>query len=161
VSLATAAAIRNRVIALLEAITPTSLAGTPFRGYRNEGDADFEAWAGKNPSAAFRRVQVRQVGEEDPPLVSHVTEERVRLKLEARIAYPQTHRYGDKNGLSRDDVIAEDWLKINRAVGIYGRGNFSGTHDCTPLGAVKSREAAGPIDYLVVALEFEYVRSTT
>lgn len=160
-ALATAEAIRDRIYTLVEAITPTSLTATKFLRHRNEGSADFDEWAEKNPAAALRRFQVREVGDDEPPLVSSVTQERVRVRYAIRVAYPQTGRYGSANGMDRDDVINQDWLKLNYAIGIYGRAGFSSTNDCTPLGAVKTRESGGKIDYLVVTADFEYVRSTT
>lgn len=160
-SLATASAIRDRIYTLLESLPPTSLAGDKFRRYRNELDANFDAWSEKSTNGAFRRFQVRQVGDDEPPLVSNVSEERVRVRFEIRVAYPQNHRYGRDNAMDRDDVMNEDWLKINAAIGIYGRANFTSTHDCTPLGAVKTREQGGKVDYLVVTAEYDYIRSVT
>jgi hypothetical protein len=161
VALATQEAIRDRVYALIEAITPTSLASDKFRRYRNEGGADFEAWAEANPAAALRRFQVREVGDDESPDVSNSDLEAVEIRYEIRIAYPQTHRYGAANAMDRDDVINQDWLKINAAIGIYGRNNFSSSHDCTPLGAVKTREQGAKVDYLVVRARYRYHRSTT
>lgn len=161
-ALATAEAIRDRILTLLESLTPTSLSGDKFRRYRNEGDGDFEAWAEKNPAAAFRRVQCRQTGGDSRPEISNTTEERIRTRFEVRVAYPQNHRYGAGNALDRDDVMNQDWLKINYAIGEYGRGNFSGTNDCTPTAAADNElERVGKIDYLVVRVEYEYVRSCT
>jgi hypothetical protein len=157
----TAAGIRDQIYTLIEALTPASLSADKFRRYRNEGDADFDAWAEKNPAASLRRFQVREVGDDEPPLTSSTIEERVRVRFEIRMAYPQNHRYGAANGMDRDDVINADWLRLNFAIGIYGRSNFSGTNDCTPLGAVKVRESGGKVDYLVVTAEYEHVRSTT
>jgi hypothetical protein len=161
VALATAESIRDRIYTLIEALTPVSLTADKFVRYRNEGAAEFDEWAEAKPNAALRRFQVREVGDDEPPETSSATEERVRVRFEVRIAYPQTSRYGAANGMDRDDVMNEDWKRINFAVGIYGRGNFSGANDCTPLGAVKSREAGGKVDYLVVDCEMEYVRSCT
>ena len=96
-SLATAEAIRDRVYTLIEALTPTSLSSDKFRRYRNEADADFTEWSEANAAAALRRFQVRETGDDEPPLTSAVTEERVRLRLQVQIAYPQTHRYGSAN----------------------------------------------------------------
>ncbi len=158
---ATAESIRDRVIALIKALTPTTLSSDKFREYRNEGAANFDDAMEKNPAAAFRRFQVRQVGDEEDPDVSNTQFEAVVLSLEIRIAYPQTHRYGPANGMDRDDVINQDWLRVNFAAGIYGRGNFTGSYDCTPLGAVKTRESGGAIDYLVVRARYRYQRSTT
>lgn len=158
---ATAETIRDRIYALIEALTPVSLTADKFRRYRNEGGAEFDAAMEKAPTGAFRRFQVRQVGDDEPPAVSNTQYELARARFEIRVAYPQTHRYGAQNAMDRDDVIAEDWLRINFATGIYGRGNFSGSNDCTPLGAVKSREQGGKVDYLVVTADYEYQRSTT
>jgi hypothetical protein len=157
---ATAESIRDRVIALVEGITPTSLAGDKFRRYRNEGAADFDEAMENKPAAAFRRFQVRQVGDEENPDVSNAQFEAVVVSYEFRMAYPQNHRYGAANGMDRDDVINQDWLQFNRAIGIYGRGNFTGSHDCTPLGAVKTRESGNAVDYLVVTARFRYQRTT-
>jgi hypothetical protein len=157
-ALATAEAIRDRVYAMIESLTPASLSADKFRRYRNEGAADFDEWAEGKPAAAFRRFQVRETGDDELPLVSNIGQEIIRVRFAIRMAYPQNHRYGPANGMDRDDVMNADWKLINAAVGIYGRGNFSSAHDCTPLGCVKTREAGGPIDYLVVTAEYEYLR---
>jgi hypothetical protein len=158
VSTATAEAIRDQCYSLVEAITPTSLVPDKFRRYRNEGDADFQAWAESVPTAALRRFQIRQRGADEPPTVSNTTTERVTLMLEIRIAYPQTHRYGAANGMDRDDVMNDDWKLINRKIGLYGRGNFSSGNDCTPMGATMEMDRSGGVDYLVVSARFEYER---
>jgi hypothetical protein len=160
VALATADAIIEQVYTLIESQTPTTDA-TEFRRYRNEGSADFVEWAEQNPAAAFRRVQVREVDEDGEPLVTDTTEERVRMFLEIRIAYPQTHRYGPDNAMDRDAVAKQDWKQIKQAIGINGRANFSGSYDCTPLGAVRVREEGDGVDFSLITAEFEYQRSTT
>ncbi len=160
-SLATAESIRDRIYALLESLTPASLTSTRFLRFRNELGADFDEWAeGPGISASFRRFQVREVGEDEIPETSSVLEERVRTRFAVRIAYPQTHRYGPANGMDRDDAINQDWLKINAAIGIYGAANFTGSYDCIPLGAVKSRESGSKVDYLVLDVSVEYLRAT-
>lgn len=160
-ALATQEAIRDRVYALIEALTPSSLSATKFRRYRNEAGADFDAWSEKNPSGAFRRFQVRETGDDEPPDVSNTDLEAVELELTIRIAYPQTHRYGSANAMDRDDVINQDWKLINAAVGIYGRANFSLNCDCTPLGAIKERDTGIGVDYLNVVATFRYHRDVS
>jgi hypothetical protein len=161
VSLATAESIRDRIYALIEALTPTSLSSDKFRRYRNEDGADFQAWAEKNPAAALRRFQVRQAGDDGEPDVSNTTEETVEIEFEILIGYPANHRYGPANGMDRDDVRKQDWKQIKHTIGIDGRGNFSSGHDCTPLGAVETLEQGGKIDYSVIRVRFRYQRSTT
>lgn len=159
-ALATAAAIRDRIYTLLEGVTPTSLTADKFRRYRNEGGADFPDWAEKNPAGALRRFQVRQVGDDGEPTVSDTLQERAILEVEIRISYPQTSRYGAANGMDRDDVRKEDWKSIKHIIGCDGRANFSGTYDCTPLGATESREEGGAVDSSVIRARFEYLRAT-
>ncbi len=159
--LVTAEAIRDRIYTLIESLTPTSLASDKFRRHRNEGDANFEEWAEKNPAAALRRFQVREVSEDGEPDVSNTTEEAVETELEVRIAFPQSHRYGAANGMDRDDVRKLDWKQIKQTIGANGRANFSGTSDCTPLGGAETREQGGKIDYSVIRVRFRYHRSTT
>jgi hypothetical protein len=161
VSVSTIEAIRDRVYTLLESLAPTSLSSDKFRRYRNEAGANFSDWAESQPAAAFRRFQVREVGDDELPDVSDTTTERVTATLEIIVAYPQTHRTGPANAMDRDDVINQDWKSLNASVGIYGRGNFSSSHDCTPLGCTKSVERVGKIDLLVVRMRVEYVRSVT
>jgi hypothetical protein len=159
VALATQEGIRDRVIALIEALVPSLLSSDRFRSARNEYGADFQSWADQNPAAAWRRFQVREVGDDAPPEVSSITEERVRLQLELVVAYPQGHRAGPRNAMDRDDAINADWKLINAAIGMYGRANFSGAHDCTPLGATKTRDAGQKVDFLVVRAQYEYQRA--
>ena len=66
-ALATAESIRDRIYALIEALTPTALSADKFRRYRNESGADFDAWAEKTASGAFRRFQVRETGDDESP----------------------------------------------------------------------------------------------
>lgn len=160
-ALSTIAAIRDRCHVLIEALTPALLTADKFRRYRNEGDGDFAAWAEANPEACFRRFQIRQTGLEELPHTSSVLEERVRLQLTARVAYPQSHRYGPDNALDRDDVLNQDWLRLNGALGIYGAANFTGTHDCIPLGATMERDEGDGVDFMLVHLDLEFLRSTT
>ena len=167
-ALATAEAIRDRIYTRIEALTPASLVSTKFRQFRNEDGADFDEWAEKNPAAALRRFQVREVGDDEPPLVTHLTQETVRVRFEIRIAYPHTHRYGPANGMDRDDVANADWKQIKYAItgtGGSGKANFTsatdGQYDCTPLAeSTKSREQGGKIDYLVALVSYEYIRAT-
>ena len=167
-ALATAEAIRDRIYTLIEALTPSSLSSIKFLRHRNELGADFDEWAEKNPTAALRRFQVREVGDDEPPLVTHLTQETVRVQFEIRIAYPQTHRYGPANGMDRDDVANADWKQIKQTItgtGGNARSNFTsatdGQYDCTPLASSsKTREAGGKIDYSVIVVEFEYTRAT-
>ena len=156
----TQAAIRDRVRTLIEAITPTSLSGDKFRSSRNEAGADFMAWAEAHPTAALRRFQARFDGSEDPPEVSNTDTDLRHATLVVLIAYPHTARYGADQAMDRDDVIQQDFKKIEQAIGIYGRANFSGSHDATPLGnegaPMKETERGVACDFLRITARFSF-----
>lgn len=160
-NLATVETIRDRVIALIEGLTPSAPASTRFRRYRHEGNGDFRAWATVDPIAAFRRFQARDVGVDDVVVVSNMDYDHRELTLEIVIAYAQDNRSGARAALDRDDAMDADWHKIDYVVGIYGRANFSGSHDCTPLGLSKRIEREGSVDFLVLTGRFHYWRSSS
>jgi hypothetical protein len=157
----TAAAIRDRCHALIEALTPTSLSSTKFRRYRNEGDGNFDDFAETNPAAAFRRFQIRDDGSEDPPEVSNTDIDLRHITLIVRIAYPHTGRYGADQALDRDDVMDQDWGLVNGKLGIYGRSNFSSSNDCTPLGATREVMRGASVDVLEVTARYSFYRTVT
>lgn len=154
----TAAAIRDRVRTLIEALLPTQLSADKLRSSRNEAGADFQDWAEKNPTSALRRFQARDDGEEDPPEVSNTDIDLRHFSIVVLVAYPQNARYGADQAMDRDDAMDTDWGLINRAIGIYGRANFSGSYDCTPLGAVKTRIRGAGVDFLEIRARFSYYR---
>ena len=158
-SLATAETIRDRSIQLIEWTDPPSLTSTRFRRYRNEGGADFRDWAEKNLAASFRRFQVRNLGNDEPPTISNTDFEERRLSLQILIAYPQTNRAGSDNALDRDDIIEQDWDYIDFNIGLCSRGNFTGTYDCTPLGCTKEIERGSVCDFMVIRAEYLYKRA--
>lgn len=156
-STATPESIRDRSIVVIEYIDPVYLSGDRFRRWRNEGKGDFRSSMETAPQ--LRRFQVRNVGNDSPPLVSTNSFERRLLTLEIVIAYPQTHRAGSENALDRDDIIEQDWVEIDFNLGICGRGNFAGSFDCTPLGCTKEIERGDVCDFLVIRAEYEYERA--
>jgi hypothetical protein len=161
-AIATEEAIRDRVIAIIEGLTPSSRPVTPkFLRYRNEGDGNFVRWAEASPAAALRRFQVRDDGRDGIPEVSNTDVEDARLLLIIEIAYPQDSRSGPAAALDRDDTGKADWKKINFAIGICGRANFSGANDCTPTGAIKRVEQRNGIDLVVIEAGFRFYRSTS
>jgi hypothetical protein len=123
-----AASIRDRIIALIEALTPTVLPSHRFRESRNEYGGDFMRWAEANPVAAFRRFQVRDTGAFFPPELSNTDLEWQFVTFEILVAYPHDHRAGRQNALDRDDAMAADELLIEDAVGLNGYLNFIDPH---------------------------------
>jgi len=158
VALATVEAIRDRSIQLIEWVDPLCLTSTRFRRFRNEGTADFRAWAEKNREACFRRFQVRNIGLDEPPQITNVDFKEQKLVLEIVIAYPQTNRGGPDNAMDRDDVMESDWGEVDHNVGLCSRANYALTYDCTPLGATKEVEHGELCDFTVIRAEYLFKR---
>lgn len=148
----TAAAIRDRIVALIEALTPTSLVGDRFRESRNEGAAAFAAWCeGPGKAAAWRRFQVRSTGEFQSPVVSNTDVELHYVTFEVRVAYPQTHRAGRAAALDRDDVMREDQVLIESTIGLRGYANFASPHPVASwVEGSTTREVGEGVDFLVI-----------
>lgn len=160
ISQATSAeSIRDQIIALIEAIVPTHLAGTRFRAYRNEGKADFVLWSESNPAGAYRRFRVREINDRPLPDVSNTDYDAEVAVFEIAIAYAQSGRAGGDQALDRDDHADEDYFKINAEIGWVGKPNFTAPTgpDATPLGAVKVGRVEGTgIDFLMIRASFRY-----
>lgn len=141
------------MITLITAITPTIRSDVKFRHSQDEGNANFMEWAESNPAGALRRFQVRYDGAASPPEVSSELESQIRATFVVTVAYPLDAKAGANWGRDRDDEIESDFHKIDYKIGVYGRGNFSGTNSCTPLGARMSVERGTACDFLVVTAD--------
>lgn len=158
---ATPQTIRDRAIAVIEALTPTSDTGVKFRAYRNEGGADMQDWAEKNPAACRRRFQVRTVGNTFTPPISNTDGEEHQVTLNVLVAYPQNGRDGKKQALDRDDTLDEDAFQIDKAIGMLGRANFSHPHPdaCWIEGAPIARIVGVAVDFIEFVLTYIYRRT--
>lgn len=155
----TAESIRDRIIDVIEALTPTSLSGDKFRAYRNEG-AGFTDWCESKPVGAFRRFQVLETGSDAPPETSSGVEEERTATFQVVIAYPRTARYGADQGLDRHDVMREDQRLIERAIGMHGKANFTSPFPAATWlmdGSATDRQDGEACDYLVVTQRMLFV----
>lgn len=160
-STTTAEAIRDRILDVLEALVPRVLAGDRFIRYRNEHDGDFVAWAETYPTAALRRVQVRDTGDDEPPIVTGGDVELRRITIEIMVAYPQTARAGNANALGRDDVASSDQDLIEHAVGEWGAGRFVAPHPEASWERGDATVAVGNngVDFLIIRQSMLFWRS--
>jgi hypothetical protein len=118
-------AIRDRQIVLVEALTPTSMSATGFRVSRDT--EDFRGWADKSDVAAFRRFSISEFFSEDLPEVSDESEEWIDGTQEIDIAYDKGKgsKYGRGRRRDMNDIMREDEHLIRKALGAYGRGNYT------------------------------------
>ena len=147
----TAEAIRDRILTVIEALTPSICSADKFHRYRNEDGADFQEWCEANPQSSLRRVQVRDTGNDAPPAVSNTDIERRNVEFRILVAYPQTARTGKHQALDRDDAMSSDQHAIEKAVGLQGRANFSGSYpDATWLSGTTDRIVGDGVDLLEI-----------
>lgn len=154
-------AIRDRIIAVIAALDPTSLTSDRFRAHRNE-TGDFVTACETQPTGAFRRYQVIETGGDGPPETSSGVEEERSVTFRVTVAYPKTARYGADQALDRADVMREDQFKIEKAIGMHGKANFTPPYpDATWLmdGSGADREESEACDYLVITQRMIYVLS--
>ncbi len=152
--------LRDTIIAVIAGLDPTLLSGDRFIPYRNEGVGDFVEWADANPAGAFRRFQVRAVGETLPPAVSNTDIELLTVTFQILIAYPQNARYGEHAALDRDDVRKADEQQIwNYGVGHAAGGNFSGKATWTPGGLIAGQpERGAACDFATITVILTYYK---
>lgn len=152
-------AIRDRMITLVTAATPTVLSDDKFRHVLDEGNGDFREWAEQNPQGAFRRFQVQDSGSDDGlPTYSAIDVEERNATMEVVIAYPHNARTGKQWNRDRKDAMDADWRKLYTILGPgMGQSNFSGANDCTLMNCSKSVEVGENCDYLVVTIQILYV----
>lgn len=152
--------IRDRAIDVIESLVPTYFPGTKFRRYRNEGDGDFLKWAENNPADALRRFQVRDDGVHGLVAVSNTDYEQRTVKLSVMIAYPHDARAGAKQALDRDTAMDRDHDSLEKAIGLYGRANFSSPYPDGCLTAWQCTRYKGTAcDVLTIEASYLYVRS--
>ncbi len=161
-ALSTAAAIRDRIAVLVEAIAPDVLVSDAFLRHRDEGD--FRAWADANPKAALRRFQVRAMTGRDEVIGSTGTYERIRREFDVLVAYPVSNRARDayEGGAvaSTDDLIESDFRQLEYAIG--QRGNSAGNYQDIATVAATSEDydpAGAPVRVARKTLVIEFTRS--
>lgn len=154
----TSAAIRDRMITVIRAITPTSHAADGFKAYREERDIPFEDWAIDNP--ILRVFSVRSTRRPSPVSVSSAVEEWREETFTVLVMYPHTHRYGDDAALAMDDIIEEDRLAIEAEIGLLGGANFtSATADATWSSSDPDVVRGEQVSFLVIPTTYGYWRA--
>ena len=157
----TNALVRDRMLTVIEELVPTSDTQVRFERHQNDGRGDFIEWAESQPAAAYRRFQVRTTGSLEPPETSSGVEEERQITFTITVAYPLDHRYGGDLALDRDDIMDEDERRIENAIGMHGRANFTPPTypDATWLGGGVDREEAAACGFLVITQRMAIIRS--
>jgi hypothetical protein len=152
-------ALQNRIVSLIEALTPALHVTPKFRHALDEDGADFRTWATAQKAAALRRFQVRADGADQSPAVSDTMVENRMVIFETVIAYPQTLRAGKLGARDRDRMMVLDQHAIENAIGLRGYGNFTSSNPNASFvadGSSTTREEGDGVDFLVIVQAMRY-----
>lgn len=157
----TADLVRDRIIVVIESLTPAILSKDRFRRYRNEEGANFQKFCEAHPESMLRRFQVRDLGDDPAPLVTNCSIDEKMITFVILVAYPQTDRTGDKGALDRDTAMSRDMHAIKFAVGLQGRANFAPPNpDATWRTDFPSPRVVGKgVDFLQIRQTMSFMRS--
>jgi hypothetical protein len=149
----TPAAIATRIVALVEALTPTTETSIRYTEHRSEDGQSLDDFAEVHPEACMRRFEVRYSGDRDQPEVSNTDVEAEERDFDVVVAYP-TSRWSTAR--ERDAVIDADANQVNHEVGTNSYGSIT---DCTMLTEGISREDGSPATFAVINLSAHFYRS--
>jgi hypothetical protein len=156
----TAAAVRDAMLTLVEAITPAVHAQTRFERFREQ--VDFRTWAEQHPDACLRRVSIRSTGDVTPPAVTNTDIEWVSTELECVVAYPTSGRFGANHLTELDDAISSDMQKIEHRIGTNGYAAYaSQTAGATVTTIEASRDDGQAVTFGVLRLACGFYRVMT
>lgn len=153
----TAGAVRDRMISLVEDITPAIHAQQKLRAHREQND--FREASGAVPGSCLRRFSITFLGDTTQALVTDYQTERVEETVEVVIAYPTDWRHGGTQQLGLHDVMASDAKKIDATIGVAASDSTLKGLATIFRNDSKSREDAGPVQFSVIAYRIEYARS--
>lgn len=157
--MATPSVIRDRVAAIVTALIPAKFTADRFVESREDEDGDFEEYTASSPSAAFRRFQLRDIGDLSSPTMSSVDIESLTIAMRLLVAYPLDHRAGSRNSTARHALITDDASLIVRAIGLNARAAFFGAHDAVWIAGNAERALGETCDFLIVNQTMQYYRS--
>lgn len=150
----TFSAFRDEQIAIVRALTPTVISGVAFVPALEE--TDFRDWAQMHAGVCFRYFSITDLEEYEEQPVSNGDQEWIWTREEIAIAYPNDYRYGSTNLMAMGDVRRADWFQVDRALGIYGKGNY--TSGGTTQRDV-SREQLDGVTLTVISYRVHYWRA--
>jgi hypothetical protein len=152
----TGAAIRDAMIALVEAITPSTHAGDKFIAHREV--QPLRDWAEANPGGCLRRFSIRSTGQPRPAPVSTTLVEETSDTFEIVVAYPTDGRQGEDWLLDLDDAIESDQTSIHKTIGPPGYASLTATATVIHEDPF-TREDGSPVTFGVIRYRVDWYRS--
>lgn len=157
--MATAKAIRDRIALIISQLVPSALQSDRFVESREDEDGNFQEYTNASPSAAMRRFQTQDIGEQPSPIMSTTDIELLQASFRTVIAYPLNYRAGSANSTSRHALMTEDASQVVRSIGLSARASFSGASDSVWISGEVTRAVGETCDYLIIMQTMQFYRS--
>jgi hypothetical protein len=126
----TFATVRDKMVTLLEGLTPLRNAAQPFRRHRDP--ADFSAWVEAHPEACLRRFELETALALEPAPFTDGLVENTEQVVRVRVAYPRSPGlYGPENERDHEDLLEVDVAQIDEAIGKHAGPDYvNEQHEC-------------------------------
>lgn len=145
------------MIDLLEVVTPSIHAGTPFRAHRET--QPFRVWAEQHAATCLRRFSIRYLGDFAPATVSNMVVEETSDTFEVVIAYPTSGRFGADIMTSLDDAVFSDQVQVHAAIGPPGYQSLEA--QATVISEEGwTREEGDQVTFAVIRYRVDFYRAT-
>jgi hypothetical protein len=151
----TFAAIRDAQVAAIRALVPTRHLEHRFDVHRL--DDDFDAWVEAHPDASFRRFEIASNFDWQLVGTTDMATDTLSSSVTVSVAYPiQLARYGVANRRALDELLEQDLVLIDGAIGRRGYQNYpAGQHGGIFISAIPVRLARVWIVRLVFQIEYD------
>lgn len=151
--------IRDNMISLIRALTPSKLSSDKFE--QELGEQLLEDWANEYPAASFRRFAIEFTGELPTPPIAHTDIEFVEGDtVRITVCYPkQFGKYGENNIRDLRDLVDADLYSIDGRSGV-GVNNPQSSYASVRTSQVFESDPESPVAFLRIEYSTAYYRST-
>lgn len=118
--------IRESQSGFIAGLRASQLSRYPFKHYKLL--QPFEDWCEANPGACMRSFWIRSNADEEVRAGDQISEE-IENTIEVAVAYPLDNRFGLDGVQGLQDVIDQDYRKIDSVIGYKGYGNYVAGHN--------------------------------
>jgi hypothetical protein len=131
VATTTPQAIRENQRDLILAITPSEITGYPFVEHVEKGV--FAEWVNLNAATCLRAFAIEDLSPYASPESGDYESEDVTSLFAVSVAYPVSYTYGVDGVSGLADVVEQDRLAIERAIGIYAGADYIAGQNASSL----------------------------
>lgn len=161
------ATVRQRMVTVIKALTPTSLSSLPWLVTETE-HSDFRTYAEElgNSEAVFREYEIEDIEDDAAGVQDHRSELRL-MTAELIIAYPHSwgwYRTKDSTNQWNEAALRalahQDRKQIDNAIGVRGGSNYTSGQSACWFDSVSFEEGEN-VTFLVIAMTVRFDESAS